>query len=208
MRKRLFRCSTADQPTKTEPTASDGPTAPNWQRDLTSNRLLSIRRPWITCTITTLAPCTSKLRQTTGMFYWSHEAGAPFLQQLSNPECNPNITQEVTHATSEATTIGSYLRTWAITGPGLLRHVLTTQDMSRQDFWQCPRRRVFTIHVMLRPYTVMAALRSRWRTSRRIAIRRSSIGERYIRVDLRTEPHDKLGQAPPKQQIPGTGGPG
>lgn len=77
------------------------------------------------------------VRQTTGTGYWSAPtSGAPFCSNSTTLKCNPNITQQVTHATSATDYNRFYLRAWdddgAFTPP-----CTTVPVMSRQDFWQC-----------------------------------------------------------------------
>jgi hypothetical protein len=132
-------CSTADQPPKTwnqQPPDAPG-TAPNCN---------STYQQSFTVYSTTVDTCTNQntntvydqgIRQTTGIGYWSAPtSGAPFCSNSTTLKCNPNITQQVTHATSAADYNRFYLRAWDDSGAGI-PPCTTVPVMSRQDFWQC-----------------------------------------------------------------------
>src|SRR5882724_122726 len=132
-------CSTADQPTKSwNQQPADGPTAPNCNGTYKQS---------FTVYSTTVDTCTNNntgsvydqsLRQTTGIGYWSTtRAGAPFCSNSVTQKCNPDITQEVTHATSGSDYNRFYLRAWDDDGVGAPSPCTTVTQMSRQDFWQC-----------------------------------------------------------------------
>jgi hypothetical protein len=72
-------------------------------------------------------------RQTTGNGLWQCYSSTSSTPSL-DLNCNPTITQQVTHATSSTDYNRFYLRAWDA-NPALYCGTFTT--MSRQDFWQC-----------------------------------------------------------------------
>ena len=135
-------CSTATQPTKTwNQQPPDGPTFPNCNS--------TYKQSFIVYS-STVDSCTDQnsntvyagpaLRQTSGTGYWSTPTSmSPFCSNdpLDALKCNPNITQEVTHATSPTDYNRFYLRAWDDNGAGAPSPCTTVSLMSRQDFWQC-----------------------------------------------------------------------
>lgn len=132
-------CSTADQPTKTwnqQPPDAPG-SAPNCNGTYQQS---------FTVYSSTVDTCTNNntgtiyiqaLRQTNGIGYWSApRSGAPFCSNATTLKCNPNITQQVTHATSGTDYNRFYLRAWDDNGAGTAP-CTTVPVMSRQDVWQC-----------------------------------------------------------------------
>jgi hypothetical protein len=126
-------CSTADQPTKT------------WNQQ-PPGALCGTGRgatPGFTVYSTTVDTCTDQntgsayaqsVRQVTGNGLWqcwSANSSNPSLDM----NCNPTITQQVTHALSSTDYNRFYLRAWDA-DPS--KYCGTFADMSRQDFWQCP----------------------------------------------------------------------
>ena len=120
-------CSTADQPTKTWNQQPPDPLCTG-----------SIELKFFNVYSTTVDTCTNNntgavyaqsARQTYGIGYW--DCGP---SNLINTKCNPNITQEVTHATSPTDYNRFYLRAWDV-NPAQFCTLFVT--MSRQDFWQC-----------------------------------------------------------------------
>lgn len=132
-------CSTADQPTKTwnqQPPDAPG-TAPNCNGTYQQS---------FTVYSTTVDTCTDqntntvyaqRVGQTFGIGYWSAPtSGAPFCSNSTTLKCNPNITQQVTHALNSSDFNRFYLRAWDDNGAGV-SPCTTVPVMSRQDFWQC-----------------------------------------------------------------------
>lgn len=132
-------CSTSTQPDKTW--NQQPPDAPG-----TGPQCNGTYQQSFTVYSTTVDTCTNNntgavydqaIRQTTGIGYWSAPtSGAPFCSNSTTLKCNPNITQQVTHATSATDYNRFYLRAWDDSGAGI-PPCTTVPVMSRQDFWQC-----------------------------------------------------------------------
>src|SRR5229473_7198734 len=120
-------CSTADQPTKTW---NQQPPDPLCRGSLELQFFNVYSTTVDTCTDNnTGAVYAQSVRQTFGIGYWDCGPG-----NLMNTKCNPNITQEVTHATSSTDYNRFYLRAWDADSQNFCKYVVL---MSRQDFWQC-----------------------------------------------------------------------